>query len=379
MIDTVKLTLSKGMYMLKDKNPFQRDKTNVGRGYFTLVQNPTKSELNRGIYKPRLTLTNRFNTTGRSEETLGIELSLPKLIYGNNFDELQDTDFERVVFSLQRVLKTMGVFVFKELLINAPVSTVHYSKNITLTDGTTPHYLISKIKEANINLALGIDQTSYRDGGYSYKWHTNSYEVAFYDKLKDLAQAKISEKRAIETDNSIQLGLYEGMDKRKPFEVLRIEVRLNNRRMMGKLFSSLGISTDLTFEQLYSRETSRKVLQHYLLEIKAKRPKILDYRTKDYKTLLTDIVMANPRLTFAKVLQTFGTKIALDSMPNREFRALFGKKNKHNWYRLNSEIKKVNLPTKLDALDVLDAALCKFETVKAIDFQGVLLNNDKYK
>ena len=379
MIDTIKLSLPKGMYWMNEANRFQKGKIVANRGYATIIQNPLKSELKAGTYKPKLTETTRFNATGRSELTLSVELSLPKLLYGNNFDELQDSDFEVVINALQKVLKTMGVKVFKDVLKNAPVSAIHYSKNIILTDGTTPHYIISKIQEANISLSIGTDQTNYRDGGYSYKWHTNAYEVAFYDKLRELEQAKVSEKRAIEKDNSIQLNLFGGIDKKQPFEVLRMEVRLNNRQATKKILEKLNIEPDLTFEQLFSSDISKKVLTHYLSEVKAKRPKILDYRSKDTKSTLTDIVINNPKMTPAKVFQTLGVKLALDSIPTRELRAVLGKTKKQYWYKLNSDVKKVNLPVTTNAFNVLDEALNKFETAKTVDFQGVLINNDKYK
>ena len=65
-----------------------------------------------------------------------------------------------------------------------------------------------KIKEANIKLLLDTNQTDYRNEGHSYKWHCNSYEVVFYDKIKDLEKAKHSEKRAIEKDSALQLNLF---------------------------------------------------------------------------------------------------------------------------------------------------------------------------
>ncbi len=150
MLDTIKLTLDKSMIAGIDKTLFQKETQNASRGYFTLVQNPTKTELQNGIYKPRLTLTNRFNTSGQRGLTLAIEFSAPKLLFGNNFDELMDSNFPAVIDKLETVLKTMGIRVFHELMLAAPVSAIHYSKNIPLTDGTTPHYLINKIKEANI-------------------------------------------------------------------------------------------------------------------------------------------------------------------------------------------------------------------------------------
>lgn len=126
------------MLAMVDESRFEKNLMNSSRGYFTLVQNPTSAELKQGIYKPRLTLTHRFNCSGRSERTLAIEFSIPKLLFGNNFDELTDKDFPAVIQKLQLILKDMGVHVFEDCLINAPVSLVHYSKNIPLIDYTTP-------------------------------------------------------------------------------------------------------------------------------------------------------------------------------------------------------------------------------------------------
>src|SRR3989304_7550593 len=142
MLDTVVLTLSKGMYYIKEPDRFEPsarlildENSSMGsRGYIPAKQNPTKRELQSGIYKPRLTLTNRFSHTGKREATLKVELSLPKLLFNNNFDELIDSDFEGVIQKLQIILKEMGVYAYKNSLITAPVSLVHFPKNIPLTD-----------------------------------------------------------------------------------------------------------------------------------------------------------------------------------------------------------------------------------------------------
>lgn len=117
-------------------------------------QNPTKKELLKGIYKPRLTLSHRINTKGIRDIALKIELSLPKLLFGNNFAELRFKDFATVVDQLVVKLANMGIVTTPESITQAPVSAIHYSKNICLTDGSTPNYYINKIKEANITLSL---------------------------------------------------------------------------------------------------------------------------------------------------------------------------------------------------------------------------------
>lgn len=378
MLDTIRLTLSKDMFWVMDKTYFQKQTQNALRGYFTLVQNPTKSELKNGIYKPRLTMTKRFNTTGMHEATLAIEFSAPKLLYGNNFDELSEKDFTPVVALLQSRLKEMGVGVFTSILENAPVSAIHYSKNIPLIDGTTPHLLIGKIKQANISLALDVNQTDYRNDGHSYKWHSNSYEVAFYDKLKDLEMANKSEKRAIENDNAIQLNLFETFKERKRLEIMRMEVRLNRRQKIGQLFRTLGIQSELTLKNLFSPTIAQRVLLHYLDELESKRLPLFDYKPTSPNSLLADLVINNPSIGIRKTIQLYGLKNALDGTTPRELRNMFSKYGQRSWYRLIAEAKNIKLPATRSPFWIVREHLTRFEPLKLVDFPDLMLNNDKY-
>ena len=386
MLDTIVLTLSKSMFILNEPDRFEPsakhildEKSSLGsRGYFSAKQNPTSRELKNGYYKPRLTLTNRFNHTGRREASLKIELSLPKLLFGNNFDEIEIKDFATVVALLQSRLKEMGILIFTPLLENAPVSAIHYSKNIPLTDGTTPHYLISKIKQANVSLALDVNQTDYRNDGHSYKWHSNSYEVAFYDKLKDLEMANKSEKRAIENDNAIQLNLFEAFKERKRLEVMRMEVRLNKRQKIGQLFKAIGIQSELTLKNLFSSKIAQQVLLHYLDELEGKRLPLFDYKPTSPSSLLADLVINNPSIGVRKTIQLFGLKQAFDNTTPRELRNMFGKYGQRSWYRLIAEAKTISLPTTKSPLGIVREHLTRFEPLKLVDFPDLMLNNDKY-
>ena len=386
MLDTIVLTLSKGMYFINEPDRFEPSARLIldensslgGRGYIPAKQNPTKTELKNGFYKPRLTLTNRYNHTGRREASLKIELSLPKLLFGNNFDELTLSDFEPVTQLLKARLKEMGVMVWEKFLLEAPVSAIHYSKNIPLTDGTTPHYLISKIKEANISLSLDVNQTDYRNDGHSYKWHSNSYEVAFYDKLKDLEMAGKSEKRAIENDNAIQLNLFETFKERKRLEVMRMEVRLNKRQKIGQLFRTLCIQSELTLKNLFNPTIAQRVLLHYLDEIESKRLPLFDYKSTSSNSLLADLVINNPSIGIRKTIQLYGLKQAFESTTPRELRNMFSKYGQRSWYRLVAEAKTIKLPTTRSPLGIVREHLTRFEPLKLVDFQGTMLNNDKY-
>lgn len=378
MLDTIVLTLSSGMYYIKDPDMFEPsanlilgNNSSLGsRGYIPAKQNPTKNELKAGVYKPRLTLTNRYNYTKRVREaTLKIELSLPKLLYGNNFDELTQTDFEPVTEKLRKVLQTMGVMVFRTLLENAPVSAIHYSKNIPLTDGSTPHYIIGKIKEANIKMSLDVNQTDYRNEGYSYKWHSNSYEVAFYDKIKDLETAVKSEKRAIENNNAIQLGLFEPLQERKRLEVLRMEVRLNKRQKIKQLFTTLGITEDITYKNVFNTAVSQKVLLYYLDEVESNRLPLFDYKPANPKALLAELIVQNPKLKLKRIMQIYGLKQVFDTVNPRELRTMFSNQSQRSWYRLIAEAKAIKLPPTQSPLKVIREHLNTFEPLKLNDYK----------
>src|SRR5262245_59776513 len=117
--------------------------------------------------------------------------------------------------------------------------------------------------------------------------------------------ANKSEKRAIENDNAIQLNLFETFKKRKRLEVMRIEVRLNNRQKIGQLFRVLGIQSDLTLKNLFNPQIAQQVLLHYLNELESKRLPLFDYKPTSPKSLLADLVINNPKMGIRKTIQLY--------------------------------------------------------------------------
>jgi hypothetical protein len=365
MIDTIVLSLTPAMYQINEPDKFkpaahwilQANNNKEAPFHYRSIsskQNVTKKELLKGIYKPHLTLAYCRNIQGVVEPLLKIELSLPKLFYGNNFNELQYKNFKAIVDKLIVVLASMGIIATPEALMNAPVLAIHYSKNIPLTDGSTPYHYINKIKEANVRLSLDTNQTDYRNEGHSYKWHCNSYEVVFYDKIKDLEKARQSGKRAIEKDNELQQHLFKTFETRpwpcKPWrsrhklEFLRMEVRLNKRAKIKQLFKTLGINADLTFKKLFKPAIAKKVLLHYLDELERNRSPLLNFKADDDKTFLAQLSFNNPAITPKQAMMLLGFKRALEAAPLRELKTIIGKHKPQSWYRLINDTKNITLP-----------------------------------
>ena len=213
MLDTVVLTLDCPQFEVLQPDRFSPPANGLlsqpyyplgSRGNFACVQNPTKADLQAGRYLPRLTLSKR-KISGGFALTLRIEFSAPKLVFGNNFDELETRDFATVLIALHHALGGMGICVSRNVLRMARISAIHYSKNITFTDYTTCFMVMSELDLIDLSGRLDLSRTDYRNKGHAIRYHANCFEVTFYDKLKDLEKASYSEKRAIERNYGAQL------------------------------------------------------------------------------------------------------------------------------------------------------------------------------
>lgn len=370
MIDTVVITIPENSFSIINHNKFSPSTINLfqanyyrlgRRSNFSCIQNPTKGELKKGIYKPRLTVTKRM-VKGSFEIVLKIEFSTPKLLFGNNFDEIKENNFEKIIKLLHEKLKDMGVIVTENILMEAPVSSVHYSKNIPLTDYSTPYAILKEISKINLNQKLDLNQTDFRNDGHCLKFHSNYFEIVFYDKLKDLNKAKMSGKRAVEEDNLIQLDLFN--KKPKPFEVLRMEVRINSRTKLKRTFKEINAQNDLSFHSIFIERLSQRVLLHFFSMIE-NSTSLLSINTKNISEFLSEIKILNPKIKIRKLLQLLGFKSAIEEMGIRGFREFIKIFGANDWYRLKKEYSSIKSPSqKYDKISIIKKALLDFKPLK---------------
>lgn len=200
MIDTIVLSIPQHKFKILNHRRFNPSTEGFfmppytimgGRRFIKAVQNPPKSAFKNGVYLPRLTVIKAIRRGGYVIE-LKIELSLPKLFFGNNFDELGNDDFLRVNRLLHRALYKMDVLVELEDLEYASVSAIHYSKNIHLKNHTSCSMILSELHKIDLSQKIDIGTERFRNGGHALHYHTNTRDIVFYDKMKDLEKAKIS-------------------------------------------------------------------------------------------------------------------------------------------------------------------------------------------
>jgi len=375
MVDTIVLMLPSSQFKIVKPNDFTPSTDLVYKNAAVrAVQNATTKEHKLGIYKPRLTIThrkiidNRANMAGidtHSSIALKIEFSAPKLLLGNNLEELQNKDFDRMITKLHERMLNMGVEIDQGYLKHAPVIAIHYAKNISLKDGSTPFHFISKIKQSYIPSRMDSNLTHYRNAGSGFKIHCNSHEIVFYDKLYDLHQSHISTKRSIDRDNSFDLKILDGIrTKKRKFEILRMEVRLNKRSKIKQLLSSINIKSDLTLRKLFKPAIAQKVLLHYVNQLECKRPALLELDHVSDKALLSTLVVHNPMLTPKQILQFFGFKKILETMTAEELKMILGKKHNRSWTRLLSDIQHIQLPITNSPFTIIKEQIQKYQPIK---------------
>ena len=215
MIDTTKLTCD------IEKLPSQIRFIKNQKGVVKSIFNPTKEQKSTGKYFPRITFIKQ-PVRGGLHQQVQIEFSIPKLLYGNNFSEVCDADFNDVVDALRYAIWQLDIDWQPETpLEEFRVTRVDYSKNIIFNDGT-------------------------------------------YDKISDLKRSKISEKRSEEKDNRCQLELLDSLQKKSKLAVLRYEIRLNSVREIKRNLQLIKQDIeDVSFRRLFSKQISQAILLHW--------------------------------------------------------------------------------------------------------------------
>lgn len=376
MIDTITLRLTESQFKIVDYNKFSPNCQNFycppyvrfgSRGYADAYQNPTKKEMLAGNYKPQLTLRKTWRTH-QALIYLFVQFSAPKLLLGNNFDELTDDDLEAVLRELKMKLAEMAVFTSVADLKRASVVKIHYGKNIVLPDYFIPSIILGEIRKADFNQQNDLCEKDYRNSGHSVRFHNSEFELIFYDKKKDLQKAKNSDKRSIEQDNAIQLNIFDILKPKKPFEVLRIEARLNTSKRIAR---ELKLDkSEQTIVNLFSQKKSVKVLTNCWQTI-AENYQLLGCKIEDKEKFLAAFMANNSKARLTTALSTYAFIEYIKEMGINRFRGLIGKKyTRRTWYGIKSSISKLHLNAEIPKyFDSISKVLVGYKPLRLADYK----------
>lgn len=368
MIDTIILTVPWQDYQILDHTQFHPPTHRVhevGNMQTKHVNNATPEERRQGIYKPRLTVRRRYQV-GSVTIPLKIEFSVPKLLFGNNVDELRETDFALVVPRLMRVIQTMGVYVTADALRRASVSALHVAKNIPLSSGYTASYVIKELSKVNLTRKLDLSQTDFRNEGKSLQYYAVSHSFVLYDKISDLNQSK---GRAIDKEQlPQQFSLFQEL-KEERSELLRMEVRLSNRTKLKSVLKSLGYTDDPTFASIFRRDLWQKVLQKYWQDMIASRNPFLFEKLGTAQGIFRNILQTHPVLKPKQAIYLTGLMLLSKEVGARELRKfLEDSAGARTWQRISKDLQGLSVQARDSSLHEyvrdIEECLSRFEAYR---------------
>lgn len=344
----------------------------MGKGrYMQATRNPTKQDTAQAGYLPYLTFYKGLRAGGMTTG-LRVQFSAPKLVNGNNFDELVDADLEQVYERLFEALKFYGVRFFKgiDAIKNARVATVHFAKNFPLNNYMTAHEAIAEIQKCDVTTWRDVSQSDYVNNGHGFKTHSKYYELAFYDKIAEYNKGKRSQP-VFDKDLQLQMDLFGDKQVVQPFEVLRMEARLNNPRTIKTALKKAGFeSTEVTLSALCSKDISQAVLKQQLSELYSRYPKISDAKAPDLHALFSQLYVQNPGRNMTTLLSAVGLRALNQEHGTRRLKDIVGPRGSPALLR---QAKKINheLAYRFEQPEVfqmLDEQLDRFLPVKLANF-----------
>lgn len=370
MLDTVILTIPVLNYEVLNPAKFtpNADRVLKGNNYLLkCVNNPTSLDKKKDIYKPRLTLIRRRTPQG-DEIPLKIEFSVPKLLFNNNLDEIEEKDFQDALTILSKKLFEMGVWVKEDVLKKAKVSALHVSKNIALSDGYTSTMAIKELAKVNLTKKLDLTKTKFTNEGHSLQYYSNSHSFVIYDKIQDLRKPK---GRAMDKDQTkYQTSIFDLIqNKKKYFEILRLEIRLSKKVKLTSVLKKLGFNPNLKFIDVFNKDLCKAIIQSYWHELVYDMNIFLFEMDNKPVSLLKEIQKQSPDVNAKQAIYLIGLNLLCKDRGIREFRSLIEQKySKKTWTRIVKDIHSLNTysdNSKIHGfIKDIDEGINKFETLR---------------
>lgn len=338
MLDTICLELPRRHFKVTDPKRFQPDIWRIESSRAAFLQsfnNPTKAELQAGLYGPRMTYNKRGATY-----TLTVEFSAPKLVFGNNVEELSDDDLGHVIQELLKAMTRMGVSVPQRVLAGAKVLRFHPSKNIVLSSGFSSSLVVGDMAKVDINKALDITKMSYREGGNSLQFYSQKHSLVIYDKVAEMSRPK-NRQLDLEPDFK-QLSLFEYRDKGMlPRELLRFEVRFTDRTTIKKYLERLELEASIDLQGVFSSDVCQKIVELHWNDCFRSSPFVFE-ATQNPLVILQKIMLSGAATRAKDATALLGVIMATkDDGGIRGYRAFMESQSQnYNWQREKRKLKK---------------------------------------
>lgn len=199
-----------------------------------------------------------------------IEVSIPKILYGNNFFEAQESDFELFLDKLTIQLEKMGFkLVDKSMLrYNQSIYNIEIAKNCILGNIPTSVVLGNLYKSKSPRPQMKLVGKDWIPGE-QVRFIGASHEITFYDKYLELIMAKRN-----------QFNLDWLFQRSNLKNILRMEIRLK-KEQIKQIFGDRP-----TLEEMFKERYYHRAVQKYFGPIATYLLTHQPYVTPDMELLL---------------------------------------------------------------------------------------------
>ncbi|MDL2235792.1 hypothetical protein LJC07_06560 [Christensenellaceae bacterium OttesenSCG-928-L17] len=196
-----------------------------------------------------------------------IKLSIPKLLFGNNLQEVCERDFTRVVDKLYEVLVflELPIEITKKQLINARVRRIDYGKNILFKNATTMSDLNELLRLAEHSKATKTGQIHYRQSkGEMFRMGIQNRVFIIYDKAAEMKENLKKAKPAFDEEFSHYGKIVEQFEKRPELNCIRLELQIGtSKQLKTELERRRFNKEDISFRAMFNDTIAIDLLNFY--------------------------------------------------------------------------------------------------------------------
>lgn len=190
-----------------------------------------------------------------------VTFSVPKLLYGNNIEEVTEDQYDDVVKLLCQQLHylPLQIDIYKKTIERAKVKRIDFGKNTLISELVPADQFCSMLMRSEHRYRSKYAQVQYLHGDL-YRENIKHRSVVIYDKLAEFRNTLKKEGREPNTREKFFLTA----EKAHLFQVFRLEVQLQNSTQVATELEHFGLERDnINFGNVFTEELAHSVLIKY--------------------------------------------------------------------------------------------------------------------
>jgi hypothetical protein len=298
---------------------------------------------------------------------LYVELSLPKLLYGNNLFEITNDDYPRLLSMLQDSIHTITSMWFNlDDISQAVITRWDIGKNIVSSMAGFTLDVLDLMSKQDISRRFDLTSQTYikddrTEDGHGIRYHTKTREFVLYDKKQDMIKEGRGVTRMLGTNATSKRKLLIKKLDDMGLSALRLEMRYRDTKTIRNILRDVGSPRSPTFRELFDSDLVKKIVNHEW-EKHTQNIAVAELDKDEPYEIVTNLLKAG--VNVHKALEALGLQQVINQEGVRKYRTLIDTYGlRHSWpatkQLLNSYPK-----TRNESIQIVDEALKEFRPIK---------------